>query len=365
MALPINTAKSEKVAGFSSFGEQLQAIIRSANPATSPDPRLLALQQRGIPAGGGEQVPADGGFLVAPEFSREILRRVYLTGEILSRCFQFPITQPNRNAIRIPQFNESSRADGSRLGGVQGYWENEADTLLATKPAFGNIELVARKITGLVYLTDELLQDTDALDAWMTYALAEEIKFQLERAIVNGTGDGQPLGVMQSGALVTVAKETGQAAGTVTAANIQKMMSALWAASYNSTGVVWLYNQGLLQNLASLQTVVGTAGSESKLFQWANSVQEYDLLGGFPCLMSEACQAPGTTGDIILCDLSRYIVATRGAVRNEISLHLRFSTDEAAFRAILRVNGVPIDAQPVTPLFGTTKTSPFVALAAR
>jgi len=361
-AVPINI--NEPRGPFKSFGEQLQSI-RQAETGLSIDSRLHEVHRRAAAAGGSEAVPADGGFLVQPEFAQDILKRMYLTGDIISRCTTFNIIQPNRSSFRIPQFNELSRANGSRLGGVTAYYENEADTLIASKPAFRVSEFVPRKITGLVYLTDELLLDSDALESWMIWALSQELTFKTEYGVVQGTGAGQPLGIVNAPATVTVAAEVGQASGTVVAANIQKMLESFWAASYNSVGACWLYNQGLLQGLASLQTVVGTGGSESKLWQWASSVQEFDLLAGFPALISEYCSAPGTPGDIILCDLSRYVLAFRGPVRNELSIHLKFLTDEVAFRAIVRVNGSPVDNSPVTPLFGSTSTSSFVTLAAR
>jgi HK97 family phage major capsid protein len=303
--------------------------------------------------------------LVQPSFAQDIFRRVYLTGNIFNRCFQFPITAPRSNGVRFPQFDENSRAQGSRLGGIQSFWQNEADTLQPSLPTFQASEITTSKITVLIYITDELLQDSDALGRWAEYAAAQEIVFRVEQAIVSGSGAGQPLGILNSGALITVPEETGQASATVVGANIQKMMSALWSASYESEGTMWVYNQGLLPQLASLQTVVGTGGSESKLFQWATSPQSEDLLGGFPCVQAEACSVPGSVGDIILADFSRYILAYRELIRNEISLEVAFLEDSACFRAIWRINGQSIDKAPVTPFLGSQQTSPFVTLAAR
>jgi len=105
-----------------------------------------------------------------------------------------------------------------------------------------NTELKAEKLIGLMYLTSELAQDSnvDALDSWARYAFIQELTFRLENAIVSGAGDGQPLGVLNSGALVTLAAEGGQASATVVCANINKMLAAFWAKSYNSRAV-WLY----------------------------------------------------------------------------------------------------------------------------
>lgn len=354
---------------FETLGKQLLCIRDSAIRETTGrpyiDPRLIELQKRAQPAGAGEQIPSIGGFLIQPEFVHDIVKRMYNTGEILSRCFTFPVTAPHTNGVRYPSFDETSRANGSRLGGIQSYWQNESDAITASKPKLMASELTCHKLTTLIYLTNELLQDSDALTNWASYATAQELVFSLENKIVNGSGQLQPQGILNSPAVVTIQPESGQASGTVNSANVEKMMGGFWSQSYMSDGACWIVNQALLPQLASLQLVVGTAGAESKLFQWATSVQEYDLLGGFPVLLSEYAQVPGTSGDIILADLSRYIVAMREAIQNTLSLEIRFLTDEAAFRAILRVNGQTIDRAPVNPLNGTQLTSPFVTLAAR
>src|SRR6185295_8078570 len=102
----------------------------------TPDPRLAEIQKRS--AGASEAVPSDGGFLVDPEFSRELVTRMYNTGMIYSRCLEMPCST---NGIKFPQIDETSRATGSRLGGVQVFTQNEGQALIATKPKFKRNEL--------------------------------------------------------------------------------------------------------------------------------------------------------------------------------------------------------------------------------
>jgi HK97 family phage major capsid protein len=45
----------------------------------------------------------------------------------------------------------------------------------------------------------------------------------LDDAIINGTGAGMPLGVLNAGCLVSVTKESGQKADTIVAENAVKM----------------------------------------------------------------------------------------------------------------------------------------------
>jgi hypothetical protein len=89
-----------------------------------------------------------------------------------------PIATPNANAIRFHQFDESSRTNRSRLGGVQVYFQDESDQLMASKPKTQLTELTAQKITGLLYCTDELAADSDAYDAWSRWAVSQELTFR-------------------------------------------------------------------------------------------------------------------------------------------------------------------------------------------
>jgi len=350
---------------FRSFGEQLHAVAKfGMNPGSTPDPRLLEVQKRAAgptAAGASEGLPSGGGFLVAPEFSREIVRRSYLVGDILGRCFEMPV---QRQSIKCPQFNETSRAPGSRLGGIQVFVEPEAVTPPSTLPDFQLTSLTPKKIIGLLKLTDELAMDSDALTSWATYAFSMELTFRLEDLIVNGTGAGQPLGVVNAPATVTVAKEAGQGSGTVINQNVTKMRSSLWAPSRKNA--IWLYNTDLLPQLTGLTTIVGTAGSQSNSWQYNFSDDAgHDWLCGLPAFPSEYCQAAGTPGDVVLADFSRYVVAMRERLRGEVSVHVLFESGQQIFRFILRATGGPLDNAAVTPANGSTPTSPFVALAAR
>lgn len=353
---------------FASFGEQLHAVARAGQGFWAPDPRLL--QVRASAAGASEMVPADGGFLVAPDFSREIVRRMYLTGNIFNRCFQVPTTS---SPFQFPQFDESSRVAGARLGGIQAFWENEGANLkpeqlqgtdYTQKPSFNLSTLTAKKITGYLHCTDELSMDSDAFGTWASYCFAQELQFKIEGAVVSGTGAGMPEGIMKSPALVSVTGQPGQQSGTVVAANVEGMLGAFWAASYHSDNAIWLYNQALLPQLANLQTVVGVAGSQSSLWSWRSGGDRFDRLAGIFAMQCEQCAVPGTPGDLILCDLSRYILAMR-ETRSEVSIHVRFVSDQSTFRFVIRCDGQTIDRSAVQPANGTQVTSPFVSLGGR
>jgi HK97 family phage major capsid protein len=318
--------------------------------------------RRSTPAGQSEQVLADGGFLVPPEFVTNLIERVYQTGEVLSRCMEIPMSS---NSLAYHQFDESSRADGSRFGGLKSYWANEADTATATKAKFRRSELTAKKIISLVYLTDELQFDSaqPAMEVFVTAGFAKETAFRLEQSIVSGDGAGKPQGIIGSPALVQIAKDGGQTAGTISATNVTSMYQAVWAPS-RRTGL-WLVNPEAENQLIGL-TVAGSSGGGVKwLYEFADDDDDWNRMLGRPVIPHESCPVAGKPGDLIFADLSRYVIGMREQGAAAVSLEVKFLTDEAAFRFVMRVDGQTLDNVAVTPLNGSIATSPFVAIAAR
>lgn len=338
---------------FSSFGEQLMAAYRAAMPGGKVDERLTTRAASGL----NESTPSDGGFLVQQDFVTELLKRTYETGILASKVKKIPIST-NANGMKINAIDEDSRANGSRWGGVQTYWEGEADEITASKPKFRQMELSLKKLTGLCYATDELLQDTAALEAVIRQAFAEEFGFKIDDAILSGSGEGEPLGILNSGAIVTVAKEATQT-DTITVENLIKMWNRLWSRS--RANAVWYINQELEPYLYTLKI------GDKPVYIPAGGLSEkpYGTLFGRPVVPIEQCSAAGEVGDIILADIGQYLLIDKGGIKSASSIHVRFLYDENVFRFIYRVDGKPIWTKPLTPYKGSATVSPFVTLAKR
>jgi len=346
---------------FKSLGEQLIAV-RHASLSGRVDPRLASFMAG--PSGTSETVPSDGGFLVQTDFSDQLLQRTYATGQIASRVTRYPISSQS-NRLKINAIDEDSRVDGSRWGGVQAFWANEADAFTGAKPKFRQIELALNKLTGLCYATDELLQDAAALQAVIMDAFPKEFTFKVEDAIVSGSGSGQPLGFLNSGAVITVAKDSGDSGPTVSTNDVLNMYTRLFATS--RVNAVWLINQDVEPKLYPLTLGSGTAvqllyfppGSQM------NNDPLYGRMMGLPVIPAEHCSTLGTPGDIILADMSQYVMSDKGAPEAASSIHVRFLNDETTFRFVYRVDGQPTWKKPLTPKNGTNTQSPFISLATR
>ncbi len=346
---------------FRSFGEQMQAVMRAGAPGGSVDHRLIEMQKRAT--GLSEGIPADGGFLVQTDFATELLKRTYETGVVANRCRRIGLSS-NANSIKIPAIAESSRADGSRWGGIKAYWKGEAAQKTNMEPKFRQISLELKKLTGLCYATDELLQDAAALEAVLMQGFSEEFGFRLDDAIINGAGAGAPQGIINAACLVTVAAEGAQPVDTIVFENLVKMWSRCYAKS--RLNAVWFINQDVEPQLFSVGVQVGVGGVPAYLPPGGLSQSPYGTLFGRPVIAIEQCPTLGDVGDIILADFSQYILVDKGGMQTASSIHVKFDYDETCFRFVYRVDGQPIWHDELTPFKGAGNTvSPFVVLAAR
>ena len=343
---------------FSSLGEQLQAISHHyASKGTSTDSRLVR-----APTGAGEVDPTGGGFLVQVDFASSIFMLAHDMGEILSRVGKTPISA-NANGLKIPGVDETSRATGSRWGGVASTWAAEGTAGSESRPKFRVVEFDLKKLISKMTVTDELLADSTALTSIASMAFSEEVMFMTEDAIVEGTGAGQPLGYINSKALVTVPKQVGQAAGTIVKENIDAMWARMSIRSRKNA--IFTINQDIEPQLNQLNQAVGTGGQLVYLPPGGIANAPNATLYGRPLIATEYNAALGAVGDIALVDLSQYMLVDKGGVQMATSMHVAFDTDEMRFRITYRVDGKPMWSVPVTPFKGNITKSPFVALAAR
>jgi len=347
---------SFKNATFSDF---LTSVRRAETPGAGPvDGRLFESRAA---SGLNETSGSEGGFLVPQDFSSEIFRNIMNVGQVSQRCRTMAISG---NTLTIPAVDETSRATGSRFGGVRGYWTAEADTATATKPTFRQVTLSLKKLMALGYLTDELLEDSPAAGQIIAQGFIDELAFMLDDSIINGDGAGKPQGILQAPSLVTAAKQNGQAAATVVYENILSMWERM--PSRNRANAVWFINQSVESQLYAMSLAVGTGGVPVYMPAGGLSVTPYAVLFGRPIIGIEQCAVLGTAGDIILADMSQYLLATKSSgTKLDVSMHVRFIYGENCYRCTLRVDGSSLWSAPLTPFKGSNSLSPFITLATR
>lgn len=359
----VNRNQTESVSQkdkFGTLGEQLSSVIIAGRPGGRIDPRLFNAAASGL----NETVGSDGGFLLQQDFSNRLFETVYENGQIASRCERIPISG-NANSIVINGFDETSRVS-STAGGIVVYHGSEAEEKTASRPKFRRVELNLKKLIGLCYLTDELMMDAPAMESRIGMAFQRAFDFQIQDDLINGTGAGMATGALNAGCLVSVPKEAGQGAATIVAENIVKMYSRRFAGQ--TSNYAWFYNQSIEPQLFTMSLSVGTGGVPIYMPPGGLSDAPYGRLMGLPAIAIEQCAALGTVGDIMLANFKDgYIIAEKGGLQQNMSIHVRFIYDESVLRFVLRMDGQPWRATALTPYKGgaTATQSHFIALEAR
>ena len=339
--------KAAKENPFKSVGEFFLAVKSQAEYGQT-DERLLPLKATGL----NEAIGSQGGFLVPETVAAGVFERMYNTGQLLSLVQRDPVSG---NSMLINAVDETSRADGSRDGGITTYWVEEAGTITSSKPKFRQISLKLKKAVALAYATDELLEDSQFMASFLGRKVPEALRFSTEDAIYNGDGVGKPLGIMNSSARVDATRVN---ASTVIYNDIVNMWSRRWA---GANDYVWLCNQDVMPQLDLL--IHNGTGSIPPRFV------DYDAQGimrmkGRPVLEVEYAQTLGTNGDIVLFSPSSYqLIDKASGVQSAASIHVAFTTAEQAFRFIYRVDGAPLWNSALTPKNGSNTQSPMVGLS--
>jgi HK97 family phage major capsid protein len=338
--------------GFKSLGEFAGSVYHATKRgARVEDERLLI--GAGAATFGNENTGMDGGYAVPTEFATEIAKLSLAPDNFLTRTDQVPVTG---NSITFP----SDETTPWGTDGIRAYWAAEAAAANATKPKIKPNSMRLNKLFGLVPVTDELIQDWQALGAFVTNGLGRSIKWKSNDALVNGLGAGMPLGVLQSGALVVVAIEGGQATGTLVPLNVAKMYAAM-PADYLGEAE-WVMAPDLIPQLMTLNT-------GNQLLWTPPQAGFAQAPGGFllgrPITFSQTNAAKGAQGDILFVNWKAYRTISKDGVQIAQSMHLYFDSDETAFRATFRLDGQPTFKNQIVQARGAQNLSPYVTLAAR
>lgn len=149
-----------------------------------------------------ETVDPEGGYLVPPEWANFIveslvqwspIRRYARVMRVGSKDFKVPVQQQSQNLITgAPQSGLFRSGWTSDLGPV-----NQTDT--------GQVNLItipSNDMYALPYVTQDMLEDSMFnVESFLQENLAKSMAFLEGSAFVNGTGVGQPLGLLSPGAL--------------------------------------------------------------------------------------------------------------------------------------------------------------------
>lgn len=356
----INEAVKENK--FKTFGEQLIAIHKFRTSGIT-DNRLIYVDSNrklhSVEKALAEGTDSSGGFLLADEFRAELLQ-LSLERSIIRPNGAMTIPMSS-DKLSFPRVDDSTHAS-SVFGGWIAYWSSEAATIQHSQPKIGQATLSVNDLTGYTQASNNLLADSAiSLEPFLRRGIAESVAWFEDLAFIRGTGSGQPLGILNAGALVSV---TRQNTSRVFAFDIYNMYSRMLPGSHDRA--IWILNPGVLPDILGLvaenAAPAATAGTPLFTRNIVDPVAKTIL--GRPYFISEKMSALGDAGDIGFFDLAYYLIGDRQPLTIDVSEHVAFLQNSTAWRFVERADGQPWLSTYMTPYKGTNYLSPFVALAA-
>ena len=125
----------------------------------------------------------------------------------------------------------------------------------------------------------------------------------------------------------------------------------------------WFGNAECGPALDEMSIPAGTGALEPRFVTYdANGIMR---IKGRPYIELEQCSALGTVGDFFFADFNEYLLATKGQIEGQSSMHVQFIYNEMTFRWTYYISGKPAWLSAVSAYKGSASKSPFVVLNTR
>ncbi len=314
------------------FAKDFKTILKATRAGTAFNIDSL-INQKAF----NETDDEDGGYFVPEEVGQEIIRfmeeKSVIRGGATVRT-----TTGNRRA-----FNKLDQSTNS-FGGIQLYVVPESGEITESQAKIGRVMLQLVKIAGLTTITDELLQDNNVgLVNFITTLFGEAIAYFEDNLFINGTGEGEPMGILNSALTASVTRDD---VGEIGVADLLEMDDEI--PDHLSDGLVWLMRKSTYNKLVGKRAAVynGVTSVETGEFLITKDItgKGPGNMLGYPIIKTDKVSVLGTAGDVVLANLKGYAILDKagGGISVATSIHTRFKYDETQMRFIKRVDGQPI-----------------------
>jgi len=282
-------------------------------------------------------IGSDGGFMIPPEYRPNFDLR-----QPTARLNQFVTREPIRsNTFIMPQPKDNTNASGAVANVTVGFTGEQTANSVSTAK-FEELSVPVHTYVGLVKMS--WITDTaqPAMSPNLFRYFGEALANTLDNKILNGTGSGQPLGLLVAATAANKGSVTRASAGLIKIADIAGMINKI--SDLNNS--VWYACNSVKGEL--LQLVIGSSLA-GYVPQGAlpNSVP-FDTLLGRPIIYGDFGAALGTVGDLVLINTSKYIMPVLGTTEYAESLEFSFDTGQRFLRIIGACGGSPRYITPFT-----------------
>lgn len=324
------------------------------------------------------------GFLVKPEYYKTLFSVMIEDSIIAPEAMQIPIGQAvELKWPALDQFGTPTAGQSSAYAGVSLYRATEIQQRTASDAKTSMIDFKITDLTGFTSLSRDLLSDAFiAADALIQRIFGMAFAWKTDYEYLNGTGIGQPRGILNSPATLTVTRGTGSHIEYEDIVGMQaKLHPTCWKNAFWVTNVTcipdlqaiknhagnYVYQPNSLVAQGMTPSIMGTrpeGGGERGVTTAGDRFRFQGWLQGLPLKFSEKVPVLGTQGDLMLVSPAMsYGIAMRQGLEVGLSEHFYFDTDRIAFRFKLRNDAQSLWRAPYQQADGSnTQVSPFVVL---
>lgn len=189
-----------------------------------------------------EGVPADGGYTIPQNLYNEIIPLLRQTGVTRSLgVTELPLPNGNLNLVK-------------QTGAANFTWVGENKPIGNSKVTMGNIKLSAKKLAGIIPISNELLRDSSlAADRFVRDEMVNGIAEAEDITALYGSGtENAPKGIS-----VACADQKITVNGKLTADTIYEMVGKLLSVKLNNPSLAWRIPGVLWAQLYGMQTASG------------------------------------------------------------------------------------------------------------
>ena len=233
----------------------------------------------------------------------------------------------NTLRVPIPTIDDTSHASNV-FGGVTAYWAEEAASITESQASFSRVVMDAKKLTLFANVPNELLADAPAFEGFFNSRFPDALAFFEDLAFIQGSGTGEPLGFLDCpGACPSPPnpgrrpkRSCGRTWSTPGRGCCRPRRSArcgLRTRTHSRSSPPWPCRS---------VRAAARSGSETTPACPVAPTPHLRRSSAGRCT-SQEMPTLGTTGDIILADLSYFLIGDRMAMQLMSSEHYKFQND--------------------------------------
>jgi HK97 family phage major capsid protein len=285
-----------------------------------------------------EDQGATGGYYIPPSFSAELVAAQTIVSPIVNMVRSIPVNSPAGSWPTLSYATAPTAGSGNTAlaAGLISSTIAEGGSYTDRNIYFDLVNWRVAKHGDIVNVSDEMMADAPQLDGLLRALMTSALASKKERNILAGSGVGEPLGILNAPALVSVTKAT---ASHFTFTDVGAMLSRFKMLSGDPNRVVWIAHPSVIPDILTLQ--VGTTTSAvTYTTNISNGSIDMPIMQR-PLFRSEHLAQLAANGDVILADLGSYVIWNRGQLSISFSEHAAFTSGQVVWRFDERYDGQP------------------------